>query len=191
MYKPILDAGGEVYGMMMIVHTGGDPNLLVPNIRAAVEGLDPNIPVTDVQSMVDVLADSISRTSFTMTVLVLAAVIALFLGLVGIYGVLSYVATLRTAEMGVRLALGADPGTVRTIILTQGMVLALLGVVLGLGGAVALGDVLGSLLFGVSPLDPATLVSVSLFFLAAAAVSSLIPAMRAAKTSPAASLRAE
>ncbi len=104
---------------------------------------------------------------------------------------LSYVASLRTAEMGVRLALGADPGRVGKMILRQGLVLAVWGVGLGLAGAVALGGVLSSLLFGVSPLDPATLGSVSLFFLATAAVSSLVPAMRAARTSPAVALRAE
>ncbi len=93
--------------------------------------------------------------------------------------------------MGVRLALGANPGMVRKIILSQGMVLAVLGVVLGLAGAIALGGVLSSLLFGVSPLDPPTLVGVSVLFLAVTAASSLIPAMRAARTSPAVALRAE
>ncbi len=126
-----------------------------------------------------------------MTLLVLAAVFALFLGSVGIYGVLSYVATQRTAEMGVRLALGADPAMVRKIILTHGLALAALGVLLGLAGAVALGGVLSSLLFGVRPLDPSTLLSVSILFLTVAAASSLIPAMRAARTSPAVALRAE
>ena len=192
-YKPILDSEGfgAVYEMTFAVRAGGDPNLLVPSIRAAVEGLNPQIPITNLQSMDDILADSISRTSFVMTLLVVAAVIALFLGSVGIYGVLSYVATLRTAEMGVRLALGANPGMVRKIILSQGMVLAVWGVVLGLAGAIALGGVLSSLLFGVSPLDPPTLVGVSVLFLAVTAVSSLIPAMRAARTSPAVALRAE
>ena len=84
--------------------------------------------------MDDILSDSISRTSFTMTLLVLAAGFALFLGSVGIYGVLSYVATQRTPEMGVRLALGADPGIIRKIILLKGMALALWGVALGLAG---------------------------------------------------------
>jgi putative ABC transport system permease protein len=177
--------------MMMTVRTSGDPNLLVPGIRAAVEGIDPDLPITDLQTMDDILADSLSRTSFTMTLLVLAAVVALFLGSVGIYGVLSYVASQRTAEMGVRLALGADAGTIRKIILSQGMVLAALGIAVGLGGWIALGGVLSSLLFGVSPADPVTLVSVSVVFLAVAAASSLIPAERAARTPPQVAMRGD
>jgi predicted permease len=191
-YKPMLDSvGGGVRPMMMTVRTSGDPNLLVPGIRAAVEGIDPDLPITDLQTMDDILADSLSRTSFTMTLLVLAAVVALFLGSVGIYGVLSYVASQRTAEMGVRLALGADAGTIRKIILSQGMVLAALGIAVGLGGSIALGGVLSSLLFGVSPADPVTLVSVSVVFLAVAAASSLIPAERAARTPPQVAMRGD
>jgi putative ABC transport system permease protein len=131
-YKPMLDSvGGGVRPMMMTVRTDGDPDALVPGIRAAVEGLDPDLPITELQSMEDILGDSLSRTSFTMSLLLLAAVVALFLGSVGIYGVLSYVASQRTAEMGVRLALGADAATVRRIILSQGMMLAVVGVAVG------------------------------------------------------------
>ncbi len=191
-YMPMLDSVyGIVSDLTLTVRTAGDPNLLVPSIRAVAAELEPLTSLAQMQSMDDILADSISGTSFVMTVLVLAAVIALFLGSVGIYGVLSYVASLRTSEMGVRLALGADPGRVRKMILTQGIVLAVWGVGLGLAGAVGLRGVLSSLLFGVSPLDPPTLVSVSVFFLAVAAASSLIPAIRAARISPAVALQAE
>jgi len=191
-YKPMLDSvGGGVRPMMMTVRTAGDVDALVSSIRAAVEQLDPDLPITELQSMEDILGDSLSRTSFTMTLLVLAAVVALFLGSVGIYGVLSYVATQRTSEIGVRLALGADAASVRKLILSHGMILTVSGVVLGLVGALALGRVLSSLLFGVSPADPLTLVAVSVLFLAVAAVSSLVPAQRAAKTPPAVALRAD
>ena len=191
-YKPMLDSiGGGVRAMMMTVRTDGDPDLLVPGIRAAVEELDPNLPITDLRSMEGILSDSVSRTSFTMTLLLLAAVIALFLGSVGIYGVLSYVAAQRRAEMGVRLALGADTSDIRTIILSQGMKLATAGVVLGLLGAMALGGLMSSLLFGVEPLDPLTLFSVSAIFLTVAAAASLIPAERAARTPPGVALRAD
>ncbi len=191
-YKPMLDSvGGGVRPMMMVVRTEVDPSVLAPGIRSAVEELDPILPITDLQPMEALLQDSLSRTSFTMSLLVLAAVIALFLGSVGVYGVLSYVATQRTAEMGVRLALGADAGSVRKIILSQGMLLAGLGVAAGLAGAVAIGGVMTSLLFGVSPLDPLTLVGVSAIFLAVAAAASLIPAQRAARTPPAVALRAD
>ena len=191
-YKPMLDSvGGGVRPMMMTVRTDGDPEVLVPEIRAAVEGLDPELPITELQSMEDILGDSLSRTSFTMSLLLLAAVVALFLGSVGIYGVLSYVASQRTAEMGVRLALGADAATVRRIILSQGMMLAVIGVAVGLAGAFALGGVMSSLVYGVSPADPITLVGVSVLFLAVAAGASLVPAARAARTPPAVALRAD
>ena len=191
-YKPMLDSvGGGVRPMMMTVRTDGDPEALVPEIRAAVEGLDPELPITELQSMEDILGDSLSRTSFTMSLLLLAAVVALFLGSVGIYGVLSYVASQRTAEMGVRLALGADAATVRKIILSQGMMLAVIGVAVGLAGAFALGGVMSSLVYGVSPADPVTLVGVSVVFLAVAAGASLVPAARAARTPPAVALRAD
>lgn len=190
-YKPMLDSvGGGVRPMMIAVRTDGDPDALVPEIRSVVEALDPDLPITELQSLEDVLAESLSRTSFTMSLLLLAALVALFLGSVGIYGVLSYVASQRTAEMGVRLALGADAGTVRKMILSQGMRLAVVGVAIGLAGAIALGGVMSSLLYGVSPADPLTLVGVSLVFLAVAAGASLIPAARAARTPPAVALRA-
>jgi len=191
-YKPMLDSiGGGVRPMMMVVRTDGDPDLLIPGIREAVEELDPDLPITEIRSLDGILSDSLSRTSFTMTLLMLASAIALFLGAVGVYGVLSYVAAQRTPEMGVRLALGADGATVGRIILSQGMILAGVGVALGLGGAAALSGVLGSLLFGVSPLDPLTLVAVSLIFLGVAALASAVPAARAARIPPAIALRGE
>ncbi len=191
-YKPMLDSvGGGVRPMMMVVRADGDPSTLAPAIRDVVTALDPDLPLTEVRTMDDILGDSLSRTSFTMSLLLLASLVALFLGSVGIYGVLSYVAAQRSAEMGVRLALGADAANVRKIILSQGMALAGLGVVLGLAGAAGLGRVLGTLLYGVSPLDPATLASVSLLFLVVAAAASLVPAARAARTPPAVALRAD
>jgi ABC-type antimicrobial peptide transport system permease subunit len=126
-----------------------------------------------------------------MTLPVLASAIALFLGAVGVYGVLSYVAVQRTPEMGIRLALGADGATVGKTILSQGLVLAGAGVALGLGGAAALSGVLESLLFGVSPLDSMTLATVSAIFLAVDALASAVPAIKAANTPPAIALRGE
>ncbi|MEX2049062.1 MAG: ABC transporter permease [Gemmatimonadota bacterium] len=191
-YKPMLDSvGGGVRAMVMTVRTDGDPDALVPAIRAVVGELDSDLPITEIQTMEEILGDSLSRTSFTMTMLLLAAAVALFLGSVGIYGVLSYVASQRTAEMGVRLALGADSGAVRKIILSQGMALAALGVAVGLVGAVALGGVMSSLLYGVSPVDAVTLGAVSLVFMGVAAAASMIPAERAARTPPAVALRAD
>ncbi len=191
-YKPMLDSvGGAVRPMTMVVRTAGDPTDLVPAVRSTIERLDPLMPLTDVRPLSSYVDQSLSRTTFTMSLLLLAAVVALFLGSVGIYGVLAYVASQRTAEMGIRLALGADGGTIRTIILKQGLGLAAVGVAVGLVGAFLLRDALDSLLFGVSALDPVTLAGVSLVFLGVAAVASLVPAIRASRTPPAIALRAD
>ncbi len=191
-YKPMLDSvAGGVRPMMMVVRTDQDPAMLIPGIRAAVTELDPDLPITAMRSLDDILADSLSRTTFTMTLLGLAAAIALFLGAVGVYGVLSYVATQRTAEMGVRLALGAEPSNIRGMILGQGILLGGVGIAIGLAGAAALSGVLGSLLYGVSPLDPLTLTIVAAVFLAVAALASAVPAERAARTHPAVALRGD
>ena len=130
-----------------------------------------------------------SRTSFAMSVLVIAALIALFLGAVGIYGVLSYVVSLRIPEIGTRLALGASPGAVRRMVLSQGMRLAGAGALMGLVAAIAVGRVMVALLYGVSPFDPVTLVATSAIFLSVAVLASLVPAARAARTAPVDALR--
>lgn len=124
-----------------------------------------------------------------MSLLLLAAIVSLFLGSVGIYGLISYIVSQRTSEICVRLTLGADSGTVHTMILVEGMKLAVAGVVIGLLAAVAVGRVLTSVLYGVTSFDPLTLVGGSVVFLAIAALASVIPAHRAAGTSPAAALQ--
>jgi len=190
MYLPMLDSvGGQVRGMTMVVRSEAELLGLVPALRSAVESVDPNMPISDIRTMEDIVADSMSRTSFTMALLLLAAMIALFLGLVGIYGVISYIVSQRTSEIGVRLALGADARKVRRMILIHGMKLAGAGVVIGLLAAVALGRLLTSLLFGVSPFDPVTLVGGSLIFLAVAALAAFIPALRASRIPPAVALQ--
>jgi len=189
-YKPMLDSvGGGVRAMTVVVRSDGDPLSLIPAIRSAIEAMDSDLPISDFRSMDDVVGDSLSRTSFTMSILVLAAMIALFLGSVGIYAVMSYVASQRTTEIGVRLALGADARGVRRMILMQGMRLAVAGVVIGLLAAAAMGRLLTSLLYGVGPLDPLTLVGGSVIFLAVAALAGAIPARRAARTPPAVALQ--
>ncbi len=190
-YKPMLDSvGGAVVAMSMVVRSDAEPLSLMPAIREVIESIDSDLPISDVQSMEDIVSDSISRTSFTMTLLVLAAIIALFLGSVGIYGVISYIVSQRTSEIGVRLALGADSGQVRWMILTQGMRLAVAGVVLGLIMTAAMGRLLTSLLYGVSPFDVTSFVVGSLIFLGVAALAGVIPARRAARTPPAVALQA-
>jgi putative ABC transport system permease protein len=191
LYLPIVDAGGRgVRAMTMTVRTAVEPLSLVTTIRSAIAEVDQDLPMARVQSMERVLGDSMSRTSFTMSVLVIAALIALFLGAVGIYGVLSYVVSLRTPEIGTRLALGASPGSVRRMVLSQGMQLAGAGALIGLVAALALGRVIAALLYGISPFDPVTLVATSAIFVGVAGLASLLPASRAARTAPVDALRA-
>jgi putative ABC transport system permease protein len=177
--------------LMLAVRTAVDPNLVVPAIQVAVAEIDSEVPVIRVRTMRDILGDSLNRTSFTMKLLVLAAGIALFLSAIGIYRVVSYVSSQQSTEMGVRFTFGADPGRVRNLILSRGLLLTGLGALLGLAGSAALGSVLSSLLFAVSPLDLRTLVGASVLLLCVAALSSLIPTRRAARTSLAVALRAE
>jgi putative ABC transport system permease protein len=193
-YLPMLDAGtfdsGFIETMTITVRTEVEPLSLVDAIRTATVALDPDLPMTNVRSMQQVLGDSMSRASFTASVLLIAALVALFLGSVGIYGVLSYVVTQRTPEIGIRSALGATPEVVRRMILSQGMWLAGAGVLIGLVAAVALGQVLATQLYGVSPVDPATIAIAAAIFVGVAMVASFVPAARAAGTSPLDALRA-
>jgi ABC-type antimicrobial peptide transport system permease subunit len=189
-YLPMLDAeGGGVGAMTMTVRTAVEPLSLVSSIRRAIGELDPDLPMGDVQPMQRVLSDSVSRTSFTASVLTIAALVALFLGSIGIYGVLSYVVTQRTAEIGIRSALGATPASVRRMVLSQGMWLAGAGVLIGLVAAVALGRVLAAQLYGVSPVDPVTIAASAAIFVTVALLASLLPAARAAGTAPVDALR--
>ncbi len=173
----------------MVVRSESELVSLVPAIRDAVESVDPETPVRDIRTLEDVVADSMGRTTFMMSLLMLAAIMALFLGSVGIYGVISYIVSQRASEIGVRLALGADSGGVGRMILVQGMRLAAAGVVIGLFAAVAMGRLLTSLLYGVTSYDPLTLVGGAALFLAVAAVATLLPAFKAARTPPAVSLQ--
>jgi predicted permease len=190
LYLPMLDASGRgVQAMLVTVRTGVEPLGLVSTIRSAIAEVDGDLPMANVRSMRSIISDSMSRSSFTMSVLVIAALVALFLAAVGIYGVLSYVVTLRTPEIGIRLALGASPSGVRRIVLSQGVRLATAGALIGVVGAIALGRVTGALLYSVSPLDPVTLVATAAIFLSVAVLASLLPATRAARTAPADALR--
>lgn len=177
--------------MMIAVRTAHSPGRVFQEVGRATRELAPGVPITRVRMMSDILADSFSRTSFTMNLLVLAGLLSLLLAAVGLYGVLSHVIHQRSREMALRLALGADPGRVRSMVVLRGVKLGLVGVVIGLGGAAILSRFLGSLLFGVPPLDMRTYVIASVVLLGVAVASSAIPALRAAATPPATALRCE
>jgi predicted permease len=190
LYLPMVDAaGGGVQTMRIAVRTAGEPLSMASAIRGALAEVDADLPMASVQSMERVLGDSMSRTSFTMSLLVIGACIALFLGATGIYSVLSYVVSERTQEIAIRSALGASPSDVRRLVLSQGVWLAAIGVLVGLIGAAALGRVIAAQLYDVGPVDPFTLVATSAIFVTVAVLASVLPAARAVATAPVDALR--
>ena len=160
-------------------------------LRREVRAINPRIPVSDPSSMEQIFSDATARTSFTLAMLGVASGIALLLGLVGIYGVISYLVSQRTREIGVRMALGATAPSVCGMVVRQGMLLSGLGVAVGLVAAGALSRVMGSLLFGVSAMDPLTYGTVTVALVVVALAASWIPAMRAAAVNPSSASRAE
>ena len=164
---------------------------LLPQVQAAIEAVNPNLPLAEVRTLDAILAQSMARTSFTLVMLAIAAAVALALGVVGIYGVISYVVSQRTREIGVRMALGADRRNVRRMVLRQGVILAGIGVVIGLVAAVGLTRFMSSLLYGVEATDPVTFAAVAALLTAVALVASYLPAVRASRTDPLVALRCE
>ena len=164
---------------------------LATEIRQAVWSVDPNLPVADVGTLDDIYKKSMARVSFTMVMLALAGGMALLLGMIGIYGVISYSVTQKTREIGIRTALGASESQVVSMFVYRGLRLSLLGVVLGLAGAFASTRLMTSLLFGVSAMDPVTYAAVAAAVIAAAVAASYVPSRGAARTVPLDALRAE
>jgi predicted permease len=175
----------------LVVKGRVDPASLAAPVRQAVWSLDPNLPLSEMRPMEDVVARSMARTSFTMLLLVIAAAVALLLGTVGIYGVISYVVSQRTREIGVRMALGARRRDISRMVLREGALLALLGIAIGLAAAYNLTKLILALLYEVSPRDPATFASVPVLLAAVALVASWLPAQRAAAVEPLEAIRYE
>jgi predicted permease len=166
-----------------------DPASLAPAVTRALRELDPGVPLYRLRPMSEVVAQATARTTFTLVLLVIASAIALVLGAVGLYGVIAYVVSLRTREIGVRMAFGAREGDVQKLVLAQGVVLAGAGIVLGLVASVPLARVVRSFLVGVSPTDPLTFVGIPLVLLGVAALASYLPARRASTVDPVEALR--
>ena len=165
--------------------------VIAPEVRALVREVAPNAPMYRVFTMAGLARDSMVRLSFTMLTLGIAAGLALVLGAVGLYGVLSYVVAQRTREIGVRIALGAETGQVRRMVVAQGARVVAAGVVAGLLAALASTRALGNLLFGIAPVDAATYAGMSAFMLAVGMLASYVPARRASSVDPVESLRGE
>ncbi len=164
---------------------------LLSDVRRTVRAVNSNLPLTNVETLADILARSTARTSFTLVLLAIAAAVALLLGTVGVYGVISYLVSQRTREIGVRIALGAQTKSLTRMVLRQGFVLAGLGVVLGLGASCAATRLMSGLLFGVDPVDPTTYAAVAVTLTGVALLASYLPARRAARVDPIEALRAE
>jgi predicted permease len=178
-------------GMVLAVRGTGDPSALSGQLRAAVHRLDPALAVAAIQSMDRVAGNSFSTPRFALFLVGLFAALALALAVTGIYGVISYSVNQRMHEFGMRMALGARPGDVIGLVLRQGTGLAVAGVSIGLVGAVALAQVLGSLLFEVSKTDPLTFAGVAVVAFAAAFMACYVPARRATAADPMQALRTE
>ncbi len=178
-------------GMSLVVRTTGDPHNAAGAIRSVVARLDPRVPVSDVRRMQDLVDSSMTQRRFQLFILIAFAGMALVLACLGIYGVLSFNVGQRTGEMGIRMALGARPGQIRGLILRQGMVPVVAGLLTGVTLSAVLGRVVQSLLFGVEALDPVTYVLTSVMLLVVALLACLIPARRAARLNPLEALRNE
>jgi len=168
----------------------GSPGFL-DQVRAAVWDVNPNLPMANVETLQHIFDRSMARTSFTLVMLAIAAAVALLLGAVGLYGVISYIVSQRTREIGVRVALGAQHGDVGRMVLVQGLGLAGIGIGIGLVGAAVLTRLMSALLFGVDPVDLATYAAVAAGVAAVAALASWLPALRATRVDPIEALRWE
>jgi predicted permease len=164
---------------------------LLSEMQQAVWGVNGSLPLASVGTLQQLYTQSMARTSFTLVMLAIAGTMALALGVIGIYGVISYAVAQRTREIGIRLALGANKSELKWMFVRSALVLTAIGVAIGLGTAAALTQMMKSLLFGISPLDPVTYITVPLVLVVAAALASYLPARRAAAVNPVEALRAE
>ena len=195
-YFPETVAGDTTTGqlqrtMAIVARTGGDVAATTRAIQRVIRELDPTLPTFDVRSMRATVDASMAMLSFTMVVLIVAAAVTLVLGMVGLYGVIAYVVALRTRELGVRIALGAQPSAVATMVTSQGLALSAAGIGIGLVLVVLGGRFLRALLFEVGPADPIALGTTVLIIVGFALLASWIPARRAARVNPAEALRTD
>jgi len=183
--------GPDVAVMSYVVRSARPPLELAGAVRTTIGAFDGNLAVAQLRTLDEILAGASEQTAFTMALLALAAGVALTLGLVGIYGVVAYVVSQRTAEIGVRIALGAAPRGVTAMMVRQGGLVAAAGIAVGLAFALAGSRLIESLLFDVSPRDPVVFAATAITLFAVALVACWLPARRAGKVNPVDALRAE
>ncbi len=177
--------------MYIVLRTEGDPSRLAPGVRAAVAAVDPQVGLLETRTMDGLMSESVAVPRYRARLLGAFALLALVLASAGIYAVMSYSVTQRRRETGVRLALGATPRAVLLLVVTDGLRLAALGVLIGVGLAIATTRWLSSLLYEVSPLDPVSFVATALFLAVVAVLASALPAWRASRTDPMQAIRVE
>jgi putative ABC transport system permease protein len=190
-YIPYRQAQFQEPGMLLILRSGLPPSAVAAAATSVIRSIDPDVPVYDVATMQDRLSDALSTQRANMALMGLFAALALLLAAIGIFGVIAYMVSRRSLEIGIRMALGAQHRDVWKIVLGHGMTLALIGIAIGLGGALAATRALRTLLFEISPSDPWTLAAAALLFAAVAAAACYVPARRAIRVDPMTTLRHE
>ncbi len=188
LYSPLLDGGATE--MYLIAHSSADARSVIAGIRAEIRRLDHDLPVHDVRTIDEIAIESTSQRKFSLVLLGLFAGLALVLAAIGLYGVVSYAVSQRTAEIGIRMALGAARPEVSRMVLIEGMKPALAGIVLGLLGATAVSHALRGMLFGIGANDPLTFIVVPVVLMIVVGMACTIPALRATRIDPTIALRA-
>ena len=181
----------QVDAFTVAVRTTADPLAIVPSLRRDVAGLDPLLPLANIRSLASLVDASIVGRRFTMVVFLSFAVVAATLSAIGVYSVLAYLVSQRTREIGLRLAIGASPSSIVWLFVREGMVLTAVGLTAGLAGAVAADQWIRTLLFGVTPADPATFAAVGCALTVTAVLATYVPARRAASVDPTDALRTD
>jgi putative ABC transport system permease protein len=175
--------------LTVVARTAGDPLALAAAIGAQVREIDPNQPIAETRTMPDIVSADLAQPRSTMVLLGGFAALALFLSAIGLYGVIAFDVTERTQEMGLRAALGAQHRDLLRLVMQRGLLLTGAGLAIGLAGVLALGRTISSLTYGVTPVDPVTLLAVVLFLSAVAMLAAYIPARRTARIDPMVAMR--
>jgi len=191
LYVPHAQEGDPGDGQAMVLRTTGDPAALIAAVRSLVQEIDPRVAIARPGTMEEVVKTALAEPLRLRFFLMLFAGLALVLGAVGVYGVVSYSVARRRGEFGIRMALGAAPGSVLGHVIARGMLPVVIGVGAGIAGSIALSRLLGRFLYEIAPTDPASLASAGVALLAAGVLAALVPAWRAGKVSPVEALRAE